>query len=106
MDKLSKEELIVVCLELADTSDIRVRGLNGYAKQVREMSEFLNTESLVQGIEDAKDKTWDRGHKIMDNFDSYLTKLGEMEAKFLPSQKDNALREKISKRDILSFAKD
>lgn len=105
LENLSKEELIAVCLELADTSNIKVTGLKGYARQVREMADFLNKAELVKNIEDAKDKTWDRGHKIMDNFESYLTKLGEMEEKFLPAKNDNKLREEASSRSVLNFGK-
>jgi len=106
LKNFSKEEMIEVCILLANTEDIRVIGLRGYAKQLRDMGIFLNEESIVQQIRDKDDKGWDRGHKLMEKFEEYQSNLLEMENKFLPEHKEKVSTLSASKKSILSLDKD
>ena len=106
LKEFTKDELIEVCILLADTENIRIRGIQGYAKQLKDMADFLNDENLVAGIEDSKDKTWDRGHKVMENFGEYLENLSAMEEKLLPEKQETVTKLSASKKSILELGRD
>ena len=83
LEKLNRQQL-EDCVKVLLGGSLKIRGFNAQKKQLKDIIEFLEDNSLVEGIEDSKDKTFDRLKGFLDDMPDYFAKLDKMGESILP----------------------
>lgn len=88
LERLSKEQLVLLCLELCDTATSKIEMFNGYKTQLKNIAEYLNTKNVVVDLASEGPEA-ERAKFIITKADEILTKLVNMENAIVPAILDD-----------------
>lgn len=99
-----KEGQYIDAILALTANDLRLRGYRAQKKQIEDIIEYLEANSLTKNISDSKDKSWDRLKSFVDDLHSYMNKLEEIEEKIIKLEKEEADIKKGGK-SIMDYVK-
>lgn len=106
LEKLTKEQLITLCLRLADNANPIVDSMEGYRTQLKNAATLLKDTNIFDptATSDKDDKLFDRGKVVIEKLHEWQVNLKKMESMIMPNiQKDAMIIEEAREGDVTLY---
>ena len=106
LEKLSKDQLVTLCLRLADNANPIVDSMEGYRNQLRNAATLMKDTNLFDpsATSDKDDKIFDRGKIVMEKVFEWQSNLKKMESMIMPNiKKDSMIVEEAREGDVTQY---
>jgi 2-methylisocitrate lyase-like PEP mutase family enzyme len=106
LNKLTRDQLVALCLKLADTANPLIDSMEGYRQQLKNAATLMKETNLFDATatSDKDDKIFDRGKVVMEKIFEWQSNLKKMEAMIMPNiQKDALIIEEAREGDITQY---
>lgn len=98
-----KEKDYIDIIEYLLADNISNRAINALEKQAENVIQYLETNSLVENLEDAKDKTFDRGKMFLKELPDLVKRIQDLKTTGLNLDDKTTLKEKAAVGSIMNF---
>jgi hypothetical protein len=101
--KGKKEKDYIDIIEYLLSDNISNRAIMALEKQAENIITYLESNSLVENLEDAKDKTFDRGKMFLKDLPDLVKRIQELKTTGLNLDDKTSLKEKAAVGSIMNF---
>ena len=101
--KGKKEKDYIDIIEYLLADNISNRAIKALEKQAEDIITYLEGNNLVENVEDAKDKTFDRGKMFLKDLPEIVKRIQDLKTNGLNLDDKTSLKEKAAVGSIMNF---
>jgi len=101
--KGKKEKDYIDIIEYLLADNISNRAIKALEKQAEDIITYLEGNNLVENLEDAKDKTYDRGKMFLKDLPEIVKRIQDLKTNGLNLDDKTSLKEKAAVGSIMNF---
>jgi len=101
--KGKKEKDYIDIIEYLLADNISNRAIKALEKQAEDIITYLEGNNLVENLEDAKDKTFDRGKMFLKDLPEIVKRIQDLKTNGLNLDDKTSLKEKAAVGSIMNF---